>query len=157
MQWDDEVNYRFRGQYINNGAERYMLFELDEPEMIKTVERLFTSADTEDRGLNRDEEGLPQMKKSDQSEADEQKNSDGDLVLKERVRFYSDEWYDSFGEPVEYLTKVNYLTQHHYAGNWDVLRPAKELPELNVLGSEELLSLEQEAELIIEGWAAQNG
>jgi len=58
MQWDDEVSYRFRGQYINNGAERYMLFELDEPEMIKTVERLFTSADTEDRGLNRDEEGL---------------------------------------------------------------------------------------------------
>ena len=157
MQWDDDVSYRFRGQYINNGAERYMLFELDEPEMIKTVERLFTSADTEDRGLNRGEEGLPQMKESDQSEADDQQNSDGDLVLKERVRFYSDEWYDSFGEPVKYLTKVNYLTQHHYAGNWDVLRPAKELSELNMLGSEELLSLEQEAELIIEGWAAQNG
>lgn len=42
--------------------------------------------------------------------------------------------------------------ERHYAADWDVLRPAKELAEYSTLTSEDLEELLHEAEKIIEGW-----
>ena len=44
------------------------------------------------------------------------------------------------------------LEQRHYAGDWDVLRPAKELKEMNIFTADELDQLMMEAETIMEGW-----
>ena len=35
MDWEREIRYRFRGEFIENDGDKLMLFELDEPEMIK--------------------------------------------------------------------------------------------------------------------------
>ena len=49
-------------------------------------------------------------------------------------------------------TCVNMLVQEHYAGNWDILRPAKEVEDYSLVTADELKTLMQEAELIMEGW-----
>ena len=54
--------------------------------------------------------------------------------------------YKTFGVP------VSYLEQHHYAGDWDVLRPAKELEDMNTITADRLAALMKEAETIMEGW-----
>jgi len=38
MEWDEDLRYRFRGQFVEDGDNKLMLFELDEPEMIKVEE-----------------------------------------------------------------------------------------------------------------------
>ena len=65
-------------------------------------------------------------------------------------------WADSFGRPITSLACVNMLEQEHYAGNWDILRPAKEVEDYNMVSSEELKALMQEAERIMEGWENTN-
>ena len=35
MEWEEGLKYRFRGSLWNKGDNKLMLFELDEPEMIK--------------------------------------------------------------------------------------------------------------------------
>ena len=62
------------------------------------------------------------------------------------MRVYPAAWLNSFGDPVAYLE------QKHYAGDWDVLRPAKELEEMNIFTAEKLNELMKEAETIMEGW-----
>ena len=42
--------------------------------------------------------------------------------------------------------------QEHYAGNWDVFRPATEIEEMNIFTAESLNELLREAEKIMEGW-----
>lgn len=44
------------------------------------------------------------------------------------------------------------LRQEHYAGNWDVFRPATEIEEMNIFTAESLNELLREAEKIMEGW-----
>ena len=35
MEWDEDLRYRFRGQFLEQGDNKMMLFAFDEPEMIK--------------------------------------------------------------------------------------------------------------------------
>lgn len=43
-------------------------------------------------------------------------------------------------------------TCERYAGDWDVLRPAKELEDMNTITADRLAALMKEAETIMEGW-----
>ena len=70
-----------------------------------------------------------------------------EIVIREKVRVCPSSWATSFGVPVRRL-----LTKHHYAGDWDVLRPATELEEMSILTTEQLNLLMKEAESIMEGW-----
>ena len=47
---------------------------------------------------------------------------------------------------------VSMLEQRHYSGEWDVLRPASEIVDMNVFSRAMLEELKAEAEKIIEGW-----
>ena len=38
MEWDEDLRYRFRGQFLEQGDNKMMLFAFDEPEMIKVEE-----------------------------------------------------------------------------------------------------------------------
>ena len=53
--------------------------------------------------------------------------------------------------------KTSLLQQKHYAGNWDVLRPAAEIEEMNTFTVENLNTLLHEAEEIMEGWTDTDG
>lgn len=124
MDWDAEAQYKFTGRFVTNGEDKLLVFELDEPVITKTEEQV-VAPETAD----------------DQPDAAEE-----EIVIREKVQIYPESWKTTFGE------KINVLKQVHYAGDWDVLRPATELEEMNMLTAAELDVLMKEAETIMEGW-----
>ena len=130
MSWEDEGKYRFRGQFINQDDQKLLVFELDEPVVTKVVEQVLVPEE------------------SDEEAAEEQE----EIVIKETVRVYPDSWTSSFGAPVSSYDHASVLVQRHYAGDWDVLRPATELEEMNTFTADKLAALMKEAETIMEGW-----
>lgn len=127
MSWEDEGQYRFSGEFKVQGENKLLLFELGEPVITKTVEQIVVPEEAE--------------KDEDATEAEHE-----EIVIREKVRVNPPSWATSFGIP------VSYLEQHHYAGDWDVLRPAKELEDMNIITADRLAVLMKEAETIMEGW-----
>ena len=130
MSWEDEGKYRFRGQFINQDDQKLLIFELDEPVVTKVVEQILVSEEPDEEAAEEQEE----------------------IVIKETVRVYPDSWTSSFGAPVGSIEPVSLLKQCHYAGDWDVLRPATELEEMNTFTADKLAALMKEAKTIMEGW-----
>lgn len=141
MNWEDDSRYQFRGQIIKNNEEKLLLFELEEPVVIRKVTRVLGSSDSDASS----EEGLENS--TEQAE---------ELVLTETVKVYPPSWAESFGRPLTSLDSVSLLNQVHYAGDWDVLRPARELEEMNIFTADSLANLMEEAETIMEGWVKHN-
>ena len=135
MEWEEDTRYRFRGEYVGAGENKMLLFQLDEPEMIKTEEITLPPQEPEQDGTEEEKE---------------------EIVIKKKMMVFPAAWADSFGRPITSLACVNMLEQEHYAGNWDILRPAKEVEDYNLVSSEELKALMQEAERIMEGWENTN-
>ena len=131
MSWEDEGKYRFKGQFRRNGEDKLLVFALDEPVITKTVEQIIVPEQAED------------------AEKEE-------IIIQEIVRVYPASWVASFGTPILSLAHVSPLTQQHYNGNWDVLRPAKVVEDMNLLSSDKLAELMQEAIEIMEGWEFNN-
>lgn len=130
MNWEEEAKYRFKGQFISRGDDKLLLFQLDEPVVTRTETQVVVP---------------------DEPETDDEHE---EIVMKETIRSYPASWLVSFGTPITFLTRVNRLEQAHYAGEWDVLRPAKEVEGMNILAADQLAELMREAETIIEGWKA---
>ena len=130
MNWEEEAKYRFKGQFISRGDDKLLLFQLDEPVVTRTETQVVVP---------------------DEPETDDEHE---EIVMKETIRSYPASWLVSFGAPITFLTRVNRLEQAHYAGEWDVLRPAKEVEGMNILAADQLAELMREAETIIEGWKA---
>lgn len=135
MEWEEDTRYRFRGEYVGAGENKMLLFQLDEPEMIKIEEITLPPQEPEQDGTEEEKE---------------------EIVIKKKMMVFPAAWADSFGRPITSLACVNMLEQEHYAGNWDILRPAKEVEDYNLVSSEELKALMQEAERIMEGWENTN-
>ena len=135
MNWKDEGRYKFSGQFITDGSNRLLLFELDEPIITKKVEQVVVPDAPEE---NADVEGQQE------------------IVITETIRVYPTSWAISFGKPITSIAHVSLLDQYHYAGEWDVLRPAMELEEMNIFTAEKLAELMKEAETIMEGWTKQH-
>ena len=125
MDWEREIRYRFRGEFIENDGDKLMLFELDEPEMIK-VEKIVLPPKTAEE-------------------------SEGKAISK-AIYIFPPEWAGTFGRPIHSIARAELLEQRHYAGNWDVLRPATELKEYNLFMAEDMRGMLHEAERIMEGW-----
>ena len=130
MNWENEAKYSFKGQFISKGENKVLLFELDEPVVTKTETQIV----------------IP-----DEPEAEKEHE---EIVMKETIRSFPESWLVSFGTPITFLTGVNHLEQVYYSGDWDVLRPAKEVEGLNILVADQLAELMRETETIIEGWKA---
>ena len=137
LNWEDEGGYKFSGRFISDGKDKLLLFELSEPVVTKTVTQVIVPEEP------------------DNSETDESAEKE-ELVLSETLRVYPPSWADSFGEPVLSMAHVSVLEQKHYAGEWDVLRPATELEEMNIFTADNLAELMREAETIMEGWMKQD-
>ena len=130
MNWEEEAKYRFKGQFISRGDDKLLLFQLDEPVVTRTETQVVVP---------------------DEPETDDEHE---EIVMTETIRSYPASWLVSFGTPITFLTRVNRLERAHYAGEWDVLRPAKEVEGMNILAADQLAGLMREAETIIEGWKA---
>lgn len=119
----------FSGQLVEQGGDKLMLFELDQPEMIKVEEIVLPPKEEE---------------------------SEGETV-KKTIYIFPPEWAGTFGQPITSVAQIGILQQEHYAGNWDVLRPASEIKEMNIFTADGLNTLLHEAEEIMEGWIDIDG
>ena len=126
MSWEEGAKYRFKGQFIEKGDGKLLLFELDEPVVTRTETQVVVPEEPEQE----------------------------EIVLKETIRSYPAAWQMSFGTPISYISRMNVLEQVHYSGDWDVLRPATEIKEMNIFTADQIAELMHEAETIMEGWKA---
>lgn len=124
MEWEEGLKYRFRGQFVEQRDNKLMLFELDEPEMVKIEEIVLPPKEEESEGK----------------------------TVKQTIYIFPPEWAGTFGQPITSIAQVGILQQEHYSGNWDVLRPATEIEEMNTFTADGLNALLHEAEKIMEGW-----
>ncbi|OLA27633.1 MAG: hypothetical protein BHW26_03865 [Faecalibacterium prausnitzii] len=92
-----------------------MLFAFDEPEMIKVEEIV-----------------LPPKENTEEDEGE---------TVKKKIYIFPPEWAGTFGQPITSIAQVGILRQEHYAGNWDVFRPATEIEEMNIFTAESLNEL----------------
>ncbi len=134
--WEDDGKYRFKGQFTTDGEDKLLFFELDDPVITKVVEQIIVpdKPDDEDAEAPREE-----------------------IVIRETIRIYPSAWESTFGTPITAITHASVLEQRHYAGDWDVLRPAAIVEELNVITPVELTALMREAETIMKGWGEPDG
>lgn len=138
VNWSDDSVYKLYGQFVEEGRQKMLLFSLDEPDIIKTQEQVVVP-DKPDEGPNCETE------QSDNSVEDE-------IVVVEKVRIFPSVWDGAFGMSVQSVGSGTLLKRVHYSGDWDVLRPAKEIEEMNFITTEQLQELMSEAEQIMEGW-----
>ena len=73
-------------------------------------------------------------------------------AISKAIYIFPPEWAGTFGRPIHSIARAELLEQRHYAGNWDVLRPATELKEYNLFMAEDMRGMLHEAERIMEGW-----
>ena len=73
-------------------------------------------------------------------------------TVKQTIYIFPPEWAGTFGKSITSIAQVGILQQEHYSGNWDVLRPAAEIEEMNTFTADGLNALLHEAEKIMEGW-----
>ena len=142
MKWDNDTKYRFRGQLLNSKNERLLLFELNEPEMTKYIERVLP---------------IPALKGTENSEVNKYQERTEEIVVKEQIRIMPPSWTESFGLPITSIAPMKILEQVKIDNEWDIFRPAKEIAELNLFRADELYSLEKEAEIIMERWEENGG
>ena len=122
MGWNEVLRYRMRGSFMGDGDNKIMIFDLEEPEII---ERVLV-------------EDIPTQ--PDEPETEERKPK-----YKNVMTFNC---HGVFGH--SYDEDTHFLERVHYAGNWDVLRPAREVSGVNPITESEINALLQEAERIID-------
>ena len=139
MSWTDDSVYRLYGQFVCQGEDKVLLFSLDEPDITKTQTQVV----------------IPE-KPDDELSKETDMNSE-EIIITEKVHVFPAKWSGNFGVPVKCVGAVNALKRVRYSKDWDVLRPAKEVAELNTISAEQLGEMLVEAKTIMEGWATNNG
>ena len=130
MNWNDKCKYRFRGQYSKEDNEQILLFDLEEPEVIKHE---MVQEDLPDANMTETEENT----------VDTSENRTKKIVR----TLFPKQWRNHFGcssEDVVLLHRVK------YCGNWDVLRPAKTVEGMGLISENLLEKLNNEAHSMIE-------
>lgn len=134
MNWNSECKYRFRGQYSQEGSEQILLFDLEEPEVIKheVVQK------------DLDEGNTDEIVTSGTSDTKEKSDNNAKTVIK---TLFPEKWINHFGYKID---EVVLLQRVHYCGNWDVLRPARAVEGVDIISEEILEKLNDEAQYLIE-------
>lgn len=125
MKWIDEYKYRFAGQYHANGEEQILIFDLEEPVIIKTESLTETQSD---------------------EQVQDEENTANRKVKVIRTELYIEKWCRSFGD----CTDAVVLQRVKYSGNWDILRPAKTVDGMQIITAEVIRDLLNEAENLID-------
>lgn len=130
MDWNNECKYRFRGQYSKEDNEQILLFDLEEPEVIKheIIQEDLPDTDTTE---------------TEENTVDTSKNKTKKIVR----TLFPKRWQNHFGDSSE---DILLLHRVKYYGNWDVLRPAKIVEGLEPISENLLDKLNEEAQNMIE-------
>lgn len=141
MNWDEDIRYRMRGGFQSEGDNRLMVFDLEDTE--KEARVPIEDIPTEPEVLEEPSESSVDIS-----------NEVGDLHSEEKpqkTKYKIVSTYDShnqFGRTV--LEEQRYLERFHYAGDWEVLRPAREVVGISPVSEDEIVNLLHEATEIIE-------
>ena len=145
MDWIYTDKYQMVGQVEETEDGKVLLFNLSTPIITKTEDTIIPAGRAEEN----ERDMLPPKQGSEMMP-----DGENEIVVSKTVRVYPVGEGCRFGVPIISLGSVSLLEQHHYSGDWDVMRPSKEVEEMNILTSEDLVTLRKEAESIIERWAA---
>ncbi|MDD3184551.1 MAG: recombinase family protein [Clostridia bacterium] len=132
MGWEKSCKYRFRGQYQTNGNEQVLIFNLEEPEIIKSEDIVCEEAETQTEDIENSE------------------NTDKIKKIRKKKIVYPANWVSGFGNKIESGEPL-ILQRFKYDGNWDVLRPAKMVEGVQIFNKETIDALMNEAEQMIDG------
>lgn len=150
MDWIYTDKYQMNGQIEETEDGKVLLFNLCNPVITRTEDTVIMTAQKEtDERRKLSVDMLPPKQGSDM-----QPDEENDIVVSKTVRVYPVGEGCRFGVPITSIASFSLLEQHHYSGDWDVMRPSKEVEKMNILTSEDLVRLRKEAESIIERWAA---
>ncbi len=137
QEWNSDSRYRLLGQFRDFGDEKLLLFALNDAVEFRTDMQIIVPEQPED--------AEPQ---------EELKEEQKPIIITERRVINPLSWVVNWGITLENMERASLLERRHYAGDWDVLRPARELDEMNILTVADLNRFKKEAEEILEGWKA---
>ncbi|MBR4457495.1 MAG: recombinase family protein [Clostridia bacterium] len=141
MDWEEPDSLSCIGEFFEE--EKLLLFSLGD----SVVHRAIVPERPDDPGTEKQEDP------DDSGETSEQDGA-GRETSASRLGIYSQAMLTALEVPFTSVATVSLLERKHYAGDWEVLRPARELKEMNTLTTERLSELMREAESIIEGWTS---
>ena len=116
--WSPENRYRLCGQFFGDDKGKMLVFDLSEPEIIRTVDKgeyrepSGSEADTVFESGQNAAEGMASAGNESASEK---------VIVLSLERSYPEEWEGRFGRYDRELT----FERIHYQGNWEILKPAK--------------------------------
>ena len=139
MDWATQDQYRMYGQYMEKDGGKLLLFSLDDTSITK-MDAYVQVPEKEDAIEGEEVSHMPH---------EESASCDP-------IEVYHGPRAEKYGKPIMSIRTVPLLEQKHYSGDWDVLRPAREVEKLCILTRKELLQLIHEAEDIIERWGEAN-
>ncbi len=135
MNCEEGDSYRFIGECFDD--EKLLLFNMGD----SIVERAAVPEKADEESVEHEDE---------QNETTEENN------VPTMVTVYPPTIGATLDFSINSVATVSLLERRHYAGDWDVLRPARELKEMSILTRERLSELMAEAETIIERWSKNN-
>lgn len=165
--WNQDNRYRLCGQYLTDGKDQMLVFDLQEPEIIRLVHKGEVSADTSEEdacdGTNTDNyaqssEDDIKLNESEVVASGSEADRDGDHKLSENAemitiysleRVYPDEWRNHFGESVRKRREM-YVEKIQYQGNWEILRPSVLYATAGDIGQEILGEIRTESRKMLE-------
>ncbi len=143
--WNRDNKYRLCGQYLSDGENQLLLFDLTEPEIIcfEMVGIIDEKTDP-DGSLNENTsaDNDNDMSISKQENSDINHNQPPVEVLK-LIKRYPDEWENHFGYYNEKKTST-YFERIKYMDNWEILRPAQVYSTLGGFKKSILTEIRQE-------------
>ena len=141
MDWEDVDALCFVGEFFEE--QKLLLFGLgDSTVKFSAVPEQPDEQSKEEEPANETEDGVVE--------------AEDNTTVPQTVRIYPPSIGVALDVSFESVATASLLEQRHYAEDWDVLRPARELREMNILTADRLSELMREAETIIEGWSKKN-
>lgn len=167
MGWDPDNRYRLCGQYLTDGEDQMLVFDLQEPEIIRMVQKGIIAADEAEEIISA-ETTLPEnddLRIDDSSvlkgATPEKENRDKIISTENQVdnsetitvyaleRSFPDRWNGHFGETLRERRAI-YAERIQYQGNWEILRPSVLFATTGGIEQDILKEIQAEARKMLE-------
>lgn len=142
--WSTENKYRLCGQYVSDGDDQMILFDLTQPQIIRLIQTGEIDMDEEDQDP------------TCETEVDVAHDGDDDDTDKKRERIpvmgieivFSKDWEDRFGCDSKELS-CSLFERIRYQGDWEILRPARVYKVAGGISEAVLKQVEEESHKIL--------
>ena len=143
--WSRKNKYRLCGQYISDGDEQMILFDLTRPQIIRMIQ-------TGELEVEVDEQDSPDTSGASVEDAERNDTPDQERKVIPIMRFetcFSEEWEDRFGSSPEEAS-VGIFERIRYQGDWEILRPARLYKVAGGVSEAVLREVETESQKMLE-------